>query len=123
MHIMKIRKRYLRSYRLRFALSQAELAYLIGCKGRNRVSDLERGVREPTLAEMLSLYILFGTEVVELFPAFFAEIEGAILSRGNDLYERLQGIPLQATPAKLDCLEAMFKRVEERKNRQKRIIC
>src|SRR5216684_3634001 len=97
---MKKKKRlrcYVRPYRLRWGLTQSELAFIIGGKNRNFILYLEGQQRRPTLADAFALYVVFGTEPIELFPALFAEIEDDAVARAYDVYERLQGHPSKKT--------------------------
>ena len=107
-------KRYLRSYRRRWGLTQGELAYLIGLKSGTAVSRMERHGRKPTLPVALACHALFGIPPSELFPADFAEIEDAVMRRSYKLYERLQGRTSRATKTKLDFLEEVLARAKER---------
>src|SRR5580704_13321402 len=92
---------YVRPYRLRWGLSQEELAFIIGVKSRKLLSYLENHKVAPTLAVAVALRIVFGTEHAELFPTVTI-IEKDVLARANDLYERLQGNPSKRTKLKLD---------------------
>ena len=59
---------YLRSYRLRWGLSQKELAYLLGWDRPDVISRIEQKQRPPTLALAMACFILFDTQAAELFP-------------------------------------------------------
>ena len=113
--------RYLRPQRRRFGFTQKELAFIIGAKSGTAVSRLEHGRRRPSLAAALALYILFGTDLVEFFPALFAEVEHGVLARAYDLYERLQGNRSKAARMKLDFLEEVFARAKRRSNGDPRV--
>jgi transcriptional regulator with XRE-family HTH domain len=104
---------YVRPYRLRWGLSQKELAFIIGYKNRKFVSYLENHKLAPTLAVALALRVVFGTDHVELFPTI-ADIENDVLARANDLYERLQGNPSKKIKTKLDFFEFIFERADRR---------
>jgi DNA-binding XRE family transcriptional regulator len=106
---------YVRPYRLRWALSQDELAFIIGVKSRKLVSYLENRKVAPTLAVAIALRVVFGTEHAELFPTI-TKIEKDVLVRANDLYERLQGDSSKRTKVKLDFFEFIFERAERRSN-------
>jgi DNA-binding XRE family transcriptional regulator len=106
---------YVRPYRLRWALSQDELAFIIGVKSRKLVSYLENHKVAPTLAVAIALRVVFGTEHAELFPTI-TKIEKDVLVRANDLYERLQGDSSKRTKVKLDFFEFIFERAERRSN-------
>jgi transcriptional regulator with XRE-family HTH domain len=113
---MKNKKRlqcYVRSYRLRWGFSQAELAFIIGTT-RNYISYLEAEKRRPKLSDAFALQVIFGVAFVELFPRLFAETEDDVLARAYDLYEQLQGHPSGKTRIKLDFLEEMFERAKRK---------
>jgi len=64
---------YVRPYRIRWGLSQKDLAFLIGFQSRKAISFLENDKLPPTLAVAIALYIVFGTEHAEMFPALCAK--------------------------------------------------
>ncbi len=119
---MKKKKRlqcYVRPYRLRWGLSQAELAFIIGT-GRNYISYLETEKRRPKLSDAFALQVIFGVELTELFPTLFAETEDGVLARAYDLYERLQGQHSEKTRIKLDFLEEIFESAKRKTNSNKK---
>ena len=111
---LKRLRSYVRSYRVRWGLSQDDLAFIVGFKNRKFVSHLERHKIPPTLAVAIALSVLFGAEHAELFPTLCAQIEKDVLARANELYERLQGDPSKKTKMKLDFFEFMFERADRR---------
>ena len=80
---------YLRSYRLRWGLSQKELAYLLGWDRPDIISRIERKQREPTLALAMACYILFETQAAQLFPDISAGIEHLVMARVQEMYETI----------------------------------
>jgi DNA-binding XRE family transcriptional regulator len=106
---------YLGPYRRRWGFEQEEIAHLIGAHGQPAISRFEYGIRDPSLTHALALFIIFGTTPHELFPGFFAKVEESVMKRACELYEELQGNSSKATRAKLDLLENVFQRAEERK--------
>jgi transcriptional regulator with XRE-family HTH domain len=106
---------YVRPYRLRWGLSQEEVAFIIGIKSRKLLSYLENHKVAPTLAMAVALRVVFGTEHAELFPTI-TKIEKDVLARANDLYERLQGDPSKRTKMKLDFFEFIFERAQRSGN-------
>ena len=99
---------YVRAYRLRWGLSQDELAFILGFKSRKFISYLENHKLPPTLAVAVALRVVFGIEHSELFPALCDKIEADVLARANELYERLQGNSSKKIKAKLDFFEFIF---------------
>jgi DNA-binding XRE family transcriptional regulator len=114
---MKTLKRlttYVRPYRIRWGLSQKDLAFLIGFKSRKAISFLENDQLDPTLAIAIALCVVFGTEHPDLFPTLCAETVEDVLARVTDLYERLQGNSSKKTRMKLDFLEKVLERAKQR---------
>jgi DNA-binding XRE family transcriptional regulator len=105
---------YLRSYRLRWGLSQGELAYLLGWSRSDVISRIEKKRRLPTLRLLIGCFILFGTAAAEIFPDMFAGIERDIMARVWALYEKVQGDPSRKTRKKIELLEDAIERAKAR---------
>jgi len=116
---MKTRKplNYLRSYRLRWGLSQTELAHLLGSKSAGVITRIEKKLRAPTLKVMIGCFIIFGTPAAELFPGISASVESDVMVRVWELYEEIQGDPSKRTKMKIGLLEAAIDRANERKHK------
>jgi transcriptional regulator with XRE-family HTH domain len=108
---------YLRSYRLRWGLSQGDLAYLIGWSRPEVISRVERKKRVPTLKLVIGCFILFGTPAAELFPDISANIEDEVMARIWTFYERIQGDPSRATKKQIELLEDAIDRAKQRKRK------
>lgn len=106
---MKRLSQYLHAYRLRSALSEQELATLLGVKSASNISRVETGARKPTIETALICQVLFDIPPAELFPKLYDDIEEAVMRRVHTLHERLQGDPSPNTRAKLNFLEAAQK--------------
>ncbi|ANV99330.1 helix-turn-helix transcriptional regulator [Bradyrhizobium icense] len=115
---MKTRKplNYLRSYRLRWGLSQGELAHLLGWKRAEVVSRIEQKQRPPTLRLVIACFVLFGAPAAELFPDISASIEADVMTRLWEMYEKIQGDPSRKTRKKIELFEAAIARAEQRKH-------
>jgi transcriptional regulator with XRE-family HTH domain len=115
---MKTRKpvNYLRSYRLRWGLSQGELANLLGWRGAEVVSRIEKKQRPPTLKLVIACFILFGAPAAELFPDISASIDTNVMARVWEMYEKIQGDPSRKTKMKIELLEGAIRRAEQRKH-------
>jgi hypothetical protein len=107
-------KSYVRPFRRRWALTQKELGFLIGGKSGTLVCRIEVATRIPSFAVGFAFAVIFDTPIVDLFPVFNAETQEALLRRATELYEELQGNPSQANRTKLDFLEALLARLEEK---------
>ena len=114
---MKARKpvNYLRSYRLRWGLSQGELAHLLGWKRPEVVSRIEKKQRPPTLKLVIACFILFGAPAAELFPDISASIDADVMARVWEMYEKVQGDPSRKTKIKIELLEGAIQRADQRK--------
>jgi DNA-binding XRE family transcriptional regulator len=113
---MKQRKpvNYLRSYRLRWGLSQGELALLLGWSRPDVISRIEKKQRQPTLRLVIACFILFGSSASELFPDISARIESDVMRRIWDFYERIQGNPSRKTTTQIELLESAIDRANQR---------
>ena len=106
---------YLRSYRLRWGLSQVELANLLGWSRPDVISRVEQKQRPPSLTLVIACFILFGTQVDELFPDIFDAIDALVMSRVQEMYETMQGDPSRKTKKKIELFESAIERAEQRK--------
>jgi DNA-binding XRE family transcriptional regulator len=80
---------YLRTYRRRAALSQDEVAYLLGCRSGTKVCRYERRSRLPALSTALAYEIIFRTPISELFAGIFQQIERRTVRRVEALARKL----------------------------------
>lgn len=85
---------YLRSHRKRLALSQDEVAFLLGTMSGAKVNRHERFVREPSLLAALGYAAIFGKSVTELFAGLYSRIEKQVVAQAKLLANRiLRGRP------------------------------
>jgi hypothetical protein len=108
---------YLRSYRLRWGLSQSELAYLLGWSRSEVISRVEMKQRAPTLKLVIGCFILFGSSAAELFPDLSSAIEAEVMARTWEMYERIQGDPSKKTKKQIELLESVIERAAARTNK------
>jgi DNA-binding XRE family transcriptional regulator len=108
-------KTYLRPLRRRWGLTQRELAFLIGIKNGTVISRIEGLKKAPRLAWVVACAVLFDTRALELFPGLFSEVYEGVLRRATELYEELQGNPSKTTRVKLDFLETVLTRLENKR--------
>jgi transcriptional regulator with XRE-family HTH domain len=109
---------YLRAYRMRWGLSQKDVAELMGWRSDTVVSKLEKKQRPPTARVLIGCFIIFGTPAIELFPGLFSEVETEVMKRVWDMYERIQGHPSKRTRTKIELLEDVIDRAEKREHDQ-----
>src|SRR5438552_454227 len=81
---------YLRAHRKRAALSQDEMAFLLGGKNGARISRYERCRQTPHLRTLISYELLFGTPVRELYGGIAKEVEHNLKRRAKLLIRRLK---------------------------------
>jgi transcriptional regulator with XRE-family HTH domain len=82
---------YLKTNRQRLALTQEEVAFLLGVTGANkgeRVCRDEAFSREPGLRDVLAYEVLYQRPVRELFPGVYEEIEREVTARAKILLLR-----------------------------------
>ena len=82
---------YVRRYRLRAALTQKEMAHLLGCQSSATVCQYEARKREPDLRTALAYQVVFGLPVEALFPGIHREVEQEVLIRAGRLSKQLTG--------------------------------
>lgn len=96
---------YLLANRKRLALSQDEVAFLLGTKSGAKVSRYERFVREPNLKTALECEAIFQRSVSELFSGMYQQAEQNVAQRAKALAERPQ--PTKATAQSVRKREAL----------------
>jgi transcriptional regulator with XRE-family HTH domain len=81
-------KNYLQSNRMRMALSQDEVAFLLGRRGGAKVSRYERFAREPGLRTALALQVIYQKPASDLFAGMYRDIEREVAKRAKILSYR-----------------------------------
>jgi transcriptional regulator with XRE-family HTH domain len=76
--------------RKRWALSQRELAQLLGYKSRVSISRIENCEARPTAEALLALEVIFGKRPLALFPKFYDEVEDLVVGALYKLQQRLE---------------------------------
>lgn len=84
-------RNYLSLHRKRWALSQRELALLLGHASRSVISRLELGQGQPSLPFAIRCEAIFGVRVAELFPDLFEEHHDAVMRQAVHLDRDIQG--------------------------------
>jgi len=79
---------YLKANRKRLALSQDEVAFLLGAQNGTKVCRYERFVREPSLETALACEAIFKTSVSELFGGLYQKVEKEVAERAKVLAEK-----------------------------------
>ena len=73
---------------MRLALSQDEVAFLLGAQSGTKVCRYERFVREPSLETALAYEAIFKTPVSELFGGLYQKVEREVEERAKFLAEK-----------------------------------
>ncbi|MEI9966952.1 MAG: hypothetical protein WDN67_05025 [Candidatus Moraniibacteriota bacterium] len=76
---------YLRSHRKRLALSQDDVAFLLGLESGAKVCRDERFQREPSLQAALAYEAIFQTPVRVLFAGMYRKEEDKVVERAKTL--------------------------------------
>jgi DNA-binding XRE family transcriptional regulator len=85
---------YLRTHRKRLALSQEEVAFLLGVTGMDQgitVCRHETKAREPSLAMALIYQMIYGKPVSELFAGLYEQMAQDVAERARLLSYRTTG--------------------------------
>jgi DNA-binding XRE family transcriptional regulator len=80
---------YLKAYRKRDSLTQDDVAFLLGCRRRVKVSRHECLVRQPNLETALGYEAVFGIPARELFAGVYEKVEDDIRKRARTLSGKL----------------------------------
>jgi len=86
---------YLRPNRKMLALSQEEVAFMLGGTGENKGSKVSRDEsfdREPTLRAALAYEVIYGKPVRELFAGLYEQAKQDVVTRAKLLSYRKRGI-------------------------------
>jgi DNA-binding XRE family transcriptional regulator len=76
---------HLRRYRKRGALTQEEIAFLVGAACGTKVSRHERSARPPSLQTALAYQAIFRVPIHELFPRDYRDAVAAVKGRAARL--------------------------------------
>ena len=79
---------YLRANRKRLALSQDEVAFLLGNQNGAQVCRYEQFDRVPSLETALAYEVIFKRSVSELFPGLYQKVEQEVAARAKALAAR-----------------------------------
>jgi transcriptional regulator with XRE-family HTH domain len=105
---------HLLAHRKRAALSQEDMAFLLGTRGGSKVSRYERFKRDPNLETVLVYEAIFGKPASQLFTGQYRNVEKRLAERVKVLIHRTkrqkQG---SAAKRKLEVLTALLARLSE----------
>ncbi|HZS56798.1 MAG TPA: helix-turn-helix transcriptional regulator [Bryobacteraceae bacterium] len=107
-------KIYMRANRLKWGITQAELAYLLGLKTGSVVSRIERVKRQPGVMVVLACQVIFGTMPIELLPGHFSDIEDAVMRRVHEMDKKFKSKSSPKNKAKQLLLKDIVERAASR---------
>ena len=81
---------YLRTYRKRAGLSQAEVAFLLGCHSGAKVSRYEHAARRPNLETIVAYEVILHTALRDLFAGLYRDVEKRTQKRAGILIRNLE---------------------------------
>lgn len=96
---MAIRFSRLRRFRKHAHLSQRELAFLAGLIAQGQISEIENGLKHPSLSVEACCEVIFENPLQELYPTLYAKAENEVFERAVLLLEKLQTDPTRADAA------------------------
>ena len=104
----RCRSRRSHGYRKRSALTQKDVACLLGVTSASKVSRYERFTREPGFYTALAYEAIFRRPVSELFPGLYQKIEAEVRARAKTLLEKKHdGKPSHITARRREALAAV----------------
>jgi transcriptional regulator with XRE-family HTH domain len=104
---------YLRTYRRRSGLTQAEVCFLLGVRSDAQMSRYERLTRRPGLHTTFGLHVIFGLATRDIWPREFLAVEQKVIARAHLLSRLLERETNTAlTRRKLQFLSAIISRRE-----------
>jgi transcriptional regulator with XRE-family HTH domain len=95
---------YLLTNRKRLSLSQEEVGFLIGAKGKSKESTVSREEhfkREPSLQTAIAYEVIYGKPIRELFAGLYEEVEQSVAERAWIMSHRTSG---KATPKRQEVI-------------------
>lgn len=99
---------YLRTYRKSAGLTQAEVAFLLGCGTTGQVCRYEHFTRRPSLQTALAYEAIFRTPIRTLLGGEFRKAEKRLRQRAKHLIANLSKLPpMAATLRKLAILRRL----------------
>ena len=107
---------YLRTNRKRLALTQDEVAFLLGFRGANngpKVCRDEKFTREPKLRMVLAYEVIYQKPVRDLFAGLYRQIEEEVAERAKILNFRKDPKPSQRVAHKRQVLAGLAARQSE----------
>lgn len=97
-----------RRFRLAWALTQRELAELLGSVTGDSVSGYERLASMPGHEALIALELLFGAHAYDLFPAVGLSVVSAVLNSAVSMRDALKALSDAASARKRQFLDELI---------------
>ena len=110
MHI-QFYKQKLRRLRRSYALTQKDLANLLGVKSPDYIAKLEKGLRRPSTGIVMRLVILFDLAITSLFPDVHEEASVELDKLVRSQVQQLAGTSSLRNKRKLEFYEAILSKL------------
>ena len=107
-------KNYLRVYRKKAHLTQADIAQLMDHEDASNLSRRENGKREPSTQMLLVYHLLFDTPIEAFFKIEKMNLKQKLISRIKDLIVQLETSHSINTRQRILTLEAALTRLTSR---------
>ena len=107
---------YLRTHRRRYALSQTDVAVLLGAVSDTKVSRYEKFTVMPSTLTIFALEIMFNQPASELFAGSYDTVRLAVQERARRMLEQLSAQPDSQSKKTLRKLELLRAIVEAKPN-------
>jgi DNA-binding XRE family transcriptional regulator len=104
---------YLRQLRVKWMLSQEELAKLLDIS-QARISRYEKGEEYPTLSVALGLQVIFSTSPKSVFSHLYSAVEDAVMGRTAEFESQLIGRSDFGSRKKRQLFQGMMDRATNR---------
>jgi DNA-binding XRE family transcriptional regulator len=104
---------YLRFHRKQWALSQREVAHLVGHRARSVVSAYELGRIAPWARYAVAYQFVFGVRLETLFPGMTREVEEEVVRRAAELDRASRGREDAGARRKLELLGEIVSRADD----------
>lgn len=105
---------YLKTHRKRSALTQKDVAFLLGGQNGAKVSEYEKRARRPNLETALACQVVYGVPAHELFEGIYKKVEQEVLNRANLLAGTIANEPVNPYSIhKIESLQQMNQREAE----------
>lgn len=80
----------LRSERMKWGLTQRELAPLLLIRHATQLSRIEKGRRSPSVHTLLASTLVFGENIERLYPGLSEDVEDRVVKSAYSLFKRVE---------------------------------